>query len=160
MENLSVSMANFIKMSNALTQREDYEGAKEQLLRACQCALLLAKQSSGLAKEKHIATFNTLKATVATLDAKIKDAANRRAAEQSSRSRNSDSATVSNANQNTYKPQDAVKPSAPAPSAPAPRPGQAHPIPDSPRAPASGTVRSSHGTPSSGGPDDISPRKP
>jgi len=122
MENLSVSMANFIKMSNALTQREDYEGAKEQLLRACQCALLLAKQSSGLAKEKHIATFNTLKATVATLDAKIKDAANRRAAEQSSRSRNSDSATVSNANQNTYKPQDAVKPSAPEPSAPASAP--------------------------------------
>ena len=71
MDNLTVSLANYIKQSRMSSQAGDFEGAKAQLLHACECALLLAKKSVGKDKEKYLSTFASLKASVADIEAKI-----------------------------------------------------------------------------------------
>ena len=71
MDNLSISLATYVKMSRQLMQSGDLPAAREQLLHACECALLLAKGSVGKVRDSHLATFNTLKASLANIDEKI-----------------------------------------------------------------------------------------
>ncbi|MBO5850913.1 MAG: AAA family ATPase [Clostridia bacterium] len=73
MDNLNVSLANYIKQSRICSQSGDFVGAKTQLLHACECVLLLAKKSVGKEKESYLSTFATLKASIANIDAKINE---------------------------------------------------------------------------------------
>ena len=72
MDNLSVSLANYIKQSRIYTQHGDLAGAKAQLLHACECVLLLAKKSTGKEKENYLSTFTALKESIANIDVRIK----------------------------------------------------------------------------------------
>ena len=71
MDNLSVSLANYVKKSREFMQIGDLNSARDQLMRACECALLLAKSSSGRVRDGHIATFTTLKASLDSINEKI-----------------------------------------------------------------------------------------
>ena len=72
MDNLNVSLASYVKQSRICMQIGDLQGAKNNLLHACECVLLLAKASAGKQKESYLATFATLKKSIADIDAKLK----------------------------------------------------------------------------------------
>ena len=72
MDNLNVSLASYVKQSRICMQIGDLQGAKSNLLHACECVLLLAKTSVGKQKESYLTTFASLKKSIADIDAKLK----------------------------------------------------------------------------------------
>lgn len=71
MNDLVVSLNGYVKKSRLHATAGDYAAAKEDLLRACECALLLAKSTTGKAQEGYLANFKTLKAMLTDIESKL-----------------------------------------------------------------------------------------
>ena len=71
MDNLSISTANYVKAAREHFSKGDYSAARQNLLHACECTLLLAKKSSGEEREKHLSTFKSLKQFLYSVDERI-----------------------------------------------------------------------------------------
>lgn len=61
MEDLTISLSAYIKKANAAMDRGEYDTAKNCLLHAAECALLLAKGSVGIKRDKYLETYQSLK---------------------------------------------------------------------------------------------------
>jgi hypothetical protein len=76
MDDLSMNLSLYIKKANEAMTVGDYQSAKENLIHAAECTLLLAKQSPVAAKrDKHLATYQSLKAMLQQLEMKMGGAA-------------------------------------------------------------------------------------
>ena len=70
MEDLTISLAAYIKQANAAMDRGEYDKAQNSVLRAAECALLLAKGSVGVKREKYMATYQSLKTMLTRIASK------------------------------------------------------------------------------------------
>ena len=72
MDDLSMNLSLYIKKANEAMTVGDYQSAKENLIHAAECTLLLAKQSPVAAKrDKHLATYQSLKTMLQQLEIKM-----------------------------------------------------------------------------------------
>lgn len=72
MDDLSMNLSLYIKKANEAMTVGDYRTARENLIHAAECTLLLAKQSPVAAKrDKHLATYQSLKAMLQQLEIKM-----------------------------------------------------------------------------------------
>ena len=71
MNDMIASLNGYIKASRASAAAGDYQTARVNILHACECALLLAKSSTGKIQESHLKTYRTLKTMLGDIDVKI-----------------------------------------------------------------------------------------
>ena len=71
MNDMISSLNGYLKESRAYAEQKNYADARVSLLHACECALLLAKSSSGQVQESYLKTYRALRELLVELDAKI-----------------------------------------------------------------------------------------
>jgi len=54
MENLKLNLKKYLQAARAATAMNDFDGAREYLVHAAECTLMLAKESSGVARNKYL----------------------------------------------------------------------------------------------------------
>lgn len=74
MNDMDASIGNYVKESRLHLKNGDLKSARTCILKACECALLLAKRSLGKVQDEYLAKYKTLKALLADIDKKIADA--------------------------------------------------------------------------------------
>ena len=70
MENLKVDLKKYLQAARAAAAMNDFNGAKEYLIHAAECTLMLAKESTGVARNKYLADYANLKSMLENLAAK------------------------------------------------------------------------------------------
>lgn len=71
MKDMVTSLNSYVKKSRMFAGQGDLESARINIIHAGECALLLAKESTGKTKEKYLNTYKTLKHMLEDIDAKM-----------------------------------------------------------------------------------------
>lgn len=83
MEDLNNTLKIFMREANGAIAAGDYITARDRLVRAAQCALLLAKGSSGAAQKQYLEKYASLKKLIEAVGEKIKSAGDPKPAKSS-----------------------------------------------------------------------------
>ena len=75
MANLSVLLSEYVKNAKAAMAMSNWSDAQQAFLKAAECALLLAKQTTGKEREKNLAYFQSIKELLAQLQPKLQSTA-------------------------------------------------------------------------------------
>jgi Holliday junction DNA helicase RuvB len=74
MENLKLNLKKYLQAARAATAMNDFDGAREYLVHAAECTLMLAKESNGVARNKYLSDYANLKSMLESLVAKQRGA--------------------------------------------------------------------------------------
>ena len=74
MENLKLNLKKYLQAARAATAMNDFVGAREYLVHAAECTLMLAKESNGVARNKYLSDYANLKSMLESLVAKQRGA--------------------------------------------------------------------------------------